>query len=85
MSMGKAGITTAIGQNTKYIVDRRSGILVPPKDEARFGQELEALLEDSQLRARLGENAERRMETTFTWVGAALDNCLTAYPQQSKP
>jgi glycosyltransferase involved in cell wall biosynthesis len=84
MSMGKAVITTAIGQNTEYIVDRQSGILVPPRDEVRFGQELEALLEDSQLRARLGENAKRRIETTFTWEGAALDSCLTAYQELSK-
>ena len=69
MSLGKTDITTAVGQNTEYIVDGQSGILVPPQDESKFGQEIEVLLEDSQLRARLGGNSKQRIETTFTWGG----------------
>jgi hypothetical protein len=33
VSIGKAVVTAAIGQNIEYIVDRQSGILVPPQDE----------------------------------------------------
>lgn len=81
MSMGKAIVTTAIGQNSDYIVDGVSGILAPPGDEANFGRELEKLLQDPQLRARLGQNAKERVETMFSWGGAAVDNCLAAYRQ----
>jgi glycosyltransferase involved in cell wall biosynthesis len=79
MSMGKAILTTAIGQNTDYIVDGVSGILAPPRDEASFGRGLEKLLLDPQLRARLGQSAKERVKGMFSWDGVAVDNCLAAY------
>ncbi len=84
MSMGKAIVTTAIGQNADYIVDGVSGILAPPGDEANFGRELEKLLQDPQLRARLGQRAKERIKTMFSWDGVAVDNCLAAYRQLSE-
>jgi glycosyltransferase involved in cell wall biosynthesis len=84
MSMGKAIMTTAIGQNTDYIVDGVSGILAPPGDEANFGRELEKLLQDPQLRAKLGQNAKERIKTMFSWGGVPIDNCLAAYRQLSE-
>jgi hypothetical protein len=50
-----------------------------------IGQEPEAEVEDSQLRARSGENAERRIETIFSWEGTPLVNYLIAYRQFAKP
>jgi glycosyltransferase involved in cell wall biosynthesis len=84
MSLGKAILTTAVGQNEEYIVDGESGILAPPGDEWRFGQELERLLEDPELRARLGRNAEKRINERFSWDGVALDGCLAAYQLLAK-
>lgn len=79
MSMGKAVITTAVGQNTEYIVDGESGILAPPGDEARFCQELQKLLRNPELRARLGQNAERRVKQEFSWSRKSIETCLQAY------
>lgn len=81
MSMGKAIVTTAVGQNAEYIVDGESGVLAPPGDEVRFGQELEKLLEDPQLGAKMGQNARKRIEAEFSWGGAPVENCLAAYRQ----
>jgi len=83
MSMAKAVVTTAIGQNTDYIVDGESGVLVPPGDEARFAQALERLLQDPGLRVRLGQNAKQRIKEKFSWGGVPVDNCLAAYQQLS--
>jgi glycosyltransferase involved in cell wall biosynthesis len=83
MSMARAVVTTTIGQNTDYIVDGESGVLVPPGDESRFAQELEKLLRDPELRVRLGQNAKERIKEKFSWGGAAADNCLTAYQRLS--
>jgi glycosyltransferase involved in cell wall biosynthesis len=83
MSMGRAVVTTAVGQNTDYIVDGESGILAPPGDEMRFTQELERLLQDAELRARLGRKARQRVKEKFSWSGEPLENCLTAYRQLS--
>jgi glycosyltransferase involved in cell wall biosynthesis len=83
MSMAKAIVTTAIGQNTDYIVDGESGVLVPPGDETRFAQELQRLLQDPWLRVRLGQNAKQRIKENFSWGGVPVDNCLAAYQQLS--
>lgn len=85
MSMGKAVITTAVGQNTDYIIHGESGILAPPGDEIRFGHELERLLQNSQLRAQLGRNARQRIKDKFSWDGDAVENCLNAYRQLAEP
>jgi glycosyltransferase involved in cell wall biosynthesis len=84
MSMGKAVVTTAIGQNTDYIVDRESGILAPPGNETRFRQELETLLQDTEFRTLLGSKARKRIKEKFSWSGEPVENCLTAYRQLSK-
>jgi glycosyltransferase involved in cell wall biosynthesis len=83
MSMGKAVVTTAVGQNVDYIVDGESGILAPPGDEARFTHELEKLLQDSELRTRLGCKARQRIKEKFSWSGEPVENCLAAYQQLS--
>jgi D-inositol-3-phosphate glycosyltransferase len=57
--------------------------LAPPDDEARFARELQILLGDSELRARLGRNARQRIQEKFSWAGEPVDKCLTAYLQLS--
>jgi glycosyltransferase involved in cell wall biosynthesis len=84
MSMGKAVVTTTVGQNADYIVDGESGILTPPGDEARFTHELEKLLQDSELRTRLGCKARQRIKEKFSWSGEPVENCLAAYQQLSE-
>ena len=79
MAMGKAVLTTAVGQNMDYIVHGVSGILAPPRDGARFAAELERLLQDPQLRAQLGRNARHRIKEMFSWDRDPLSNCLAAY------
>jgi len=84
MSAGKAVLTSAVGQNKEYIVDGESGILAPPGDEAKFSEALGRLISDPDLRARLGRNAKLRMKEKFSWSGALVDHCLTAYQQLSE-
>jgi glycosyltransferase involved in cell wall biosynthesis len=79
MAMGKPVITSEVGQNMEYIVDGESGILAPPDDENAFADKLEKLLRNPDLRARLGQNAERRVREKFRWSGGPLQECLAAY------
>jgi glycosyltransferase involved in cell wall biosynthesis len=79
MSMGKAVLTTGVGENAEYIVHGESGVLAAPGDEGGFTQELEKLLQDTELRRRLGSNARRRIKEKFSWSGEPVSNCLTAY------
>lgn len=84
MAMGKPVITSAVGQNTEYIVDGESGILAPPDDENAFAERLEQLLRNPDLRAHLGQNAEKRVHGKFRWSGGPLQECLAAYRELAK-
>jgi glycosyltransferase involved in cell wall biosynthesis len=83
MAMGKAVLSTAVGQNKEYIINDSSGILTPPGEEIKFAEELEKLISDASLRARLGDKAQERVREKFSWSGEPVDNCLTAYRQLS--
>ena len=79
MRMGKAVITSAVGQNLEYLENSKSGLLVPPDDEGAFSAGLELLLRYPELRARLGNNARTRIQKAFSWSGQPLEQCLAAY------
>lgn len=79
MAMGKAVLTSAVGENLEYIVDGESGILVAPGDEQVFAAQLERMVRDPELRVRLGTNAAERIATKFRWEDEALKQCLAAY------
>ncbi len=51
----------------EIIVDRQTGVLVPPEDTAALSGALVRLLSDADLRARLGQTARQRVESQFTW------------------
>ncbi len=62
MAMGKPVVTTTVGQNIDYLVDGESGVLTSPGDASQFGQSIERLLGNPELRFRLGQNARKRIE-----------------------
>jgi len=67
MAMGKAIVTTRVGQNLEYLEHGRSGILAAPGDASAFAQALLQLLADPALARSLGQNAARRIRDQFTW------------------
>jgi glycosyltransferase involved in cell wall biosynthesis len=81
MSMGKAVITSAVGQNREYIVDGESGILSSPGNVKDFADKLELLLGDPALCSRLGQAARKKISETFSWNKQPLQECLAAYEQ----
>jgi glycosyltransferase involved in cell wall biosynthesis len=79
MAFSKPILTTAVGENKEYLVDGHSGILTASGDEKAYEEGLDRLLEDADLRTRLGENARRRLVDNFLWSGRAADSCEMAY------
>ena len=67
MAMGKAIVTTRVGQNLEYLEHGQSGILAAPGDAGAFAQALLQLLGDPALARRLGQNAAQRIRDQFTW------------------
>jgi glycosyltransferase involved in cell wall biosynthesis len=66
MSCGKACIATNIPGSRDLIVHYESGILVPPSDPKALGQALRLLVDNADLRAKLGAAARKRVEEKFT-------------------
>jgi glycosyltransferase involved in cell wall biosynthesis len=61
MASGRPVIGSQIGGISDLILDGETGLLVPPADATALRQALERILSDTNLRARLGQGALRRI------------------------
>jgi starch synthase len=79
MAAGRAIIASTVGQVVDIIRHEKNGLLVPPSDASKMAEAIIRLLEDKDLRARLGQQARydavqdhswekyiSRLETVFT-------------------
>jgi glycosyltransferase involved in cell wall biosynthesis len=64
MALGIPTVATAIGANFRVIEDGVSGYLVKTEDE--WIEALSRLMEDEELRRRIGMNARKRVEERFS-------------------
>ena len=67
MAMGKAVVSTRVGQNLEYIEHGRSGLLTEPGDAGELAEALLTLLSDRELATELGRNARQRIWDKFDW------------------
>jgi glycosyltransferase involved in cell wall biosynthesis len=67
LAAGVPVVADAVGQNSEYIVDGESGLLVAPGDDIAFAEGVVRLLADPDLRDGLGRAAARRMRECFAW------------------
>ena len=67
MAMGKAVITSRMGENLAYVEDGRSGLLTEPGDADDLARALRAVLTDRGWAAELGHNARERIWERFDW------------------
>lgn len=66
MAAGLPVVATAVQGVPEAVQQGETGLLVPPGDVDAFARALLSLLEASELRARLGEAARRRVSARFT-------------------
>jgi glycosyltransferase involved in cell wall biosynthesis len=71
MAMGKAVVTSRLGQNLEYIEHGRSGLLAEPGDPGDLAQALLVVLSDRARAEELGRNAQRRIWEQFDWDARA--------------
>jgi glycosyltransferase involved in cell wall biosynthesis len=67
MASGVPVVAAAVGGLTDTVVDRRTGLHVPPRDPAAIAEALGELLGDDGLRAELGRAGERRARSRYSW------------------
>ena len=80
MACGTPVIATAVSGALDMVEDGINGLLVPPRAPEAMAGAICKLLNDQQLRARLGMAARRTVEDRFSWqaVGAAYLRCYRA-------
>jgi glycosyltransferase involved in cell wall biosynthesis len=69
MAMGKPVIGTDAGGTAEQIVERETGLLIPPGDPQSIAEAIDALLSNPTDAARMGRNARRVFLEEFELEG----------------
>jgi glycosyltransferase involved in cell wall biosynthesis len=69
MAAGRSVVASRIGGLPFALGEGAAGLLAEPSDPADLTAKLSQLLDDGDLRARLGRAGRRRFEERFTWPG----------------
>jgi glycosyltransferase involved in cell wall biosynthesis len=80
MAHGRPVVATSVGGLRDLVVDGETGIVVPPRDPEALRAGLRRLLDDPELRHRLGAAGRRRAAERFSWP-AVTDATLAAYSE----
>jgi glycosyltransferase involved in cell wall biosynthesis len=67
MAHGRAVVASAVGGLVDLVVHEETGLLVPPGDVSALRVALRRLLDDEELRRRLGAAARGRVREHFSW------------------
>jgi glycosyltransferase involved in cell wall biosynthesis len=67
MAMGKPIITSNIGQIEEIIEHGKTGLMIEPGNYNELARNILTLMEDEQLKKKLGKNARIEVEKNYTW------------------
>ena len=65
MALSKPVIATAEGGTPELVINKETGFLVKYKDIDRLFEKIQFLLENDEIRQRLGNNAKKRIDNYF--------------------
>ena len=80
MACGAPVVATTAGAFPEVIENGVSGLLVPPGNAPALANAIERLLEDTELRQRLGQESRRRIVDRFSW-GETAERTLALYQE----
>lgn len=79
MAAGKPVISTEMGTGTSYVnVNGETGLVVPPRDAQALAAAIQKLLDDPELRARMGAAGRERVLQEFT-LDKMVDRVMAVY------
>jgi type III pantothenate kinase len=78
MAYGRPVVASAVGGLLDAVEDGVTGLLVPPRDPAALRTALMRLLEDPDLRGRLGRAAREKARRELSWE-ASTQATIAAY------
>ena len=73
MACAKPVVTTAIGQIAEIITDKENGLLCRPDNLKDILDNVRTLVENPELRERIGNNARRTIEANYSWHQKAME------------
>jgi glycosyltransferase involved in cell wall biosynthesis len=82
MAYGKPVVASRVGGLLDLVVDGETGVLVPPRDRRVLRTALVRLLDDPDLRRRLGTAGRERARRDFSWEGV-VEATMAVYRQAS--
>jgi glycosyltransferase involved in cell wall biosynthesis len=82
MSMGRAVVTSDVGDLSAAVLDGETGLVVPPEEPAALADALERVVADPALADRLGEGGYRRVSEAASWdvVAEKVEAALLGLP-----
>jgi glycosyltransferase involved in cell wall biosynthesis len=84
MTMGRAVVTSDVGDLASAVGDGDAGLIVPPNDPEALAGALERVLADRELAERLGAEGRRRATTGSSWdtVAEKVEAALRSLPRR---
>lgn len=70
LACGTPVIATAVGGITEIIGNNENGIIVPPNDEKKLAEAIDYLLQNEDLRIRLGQSGRRKVVENYSYTTA---------------
>jgi D-inositol-3-phosphate glycosyltransferase len=74
MACGVPVVAAAVGGLRDTVVDRSTGLHVPPKDPEAIAMALAEMLADPALRSELGRAGEKRARSRYSWDRVAAES-----------
>jgi glycosyltransferase involved in cell wall biosynthesis/peptidoglycan/xylan/chitin deacetylase (PgdA/CDA1 family) len=78
MALGKPVIATSGGGTNEIVVDNETGFLINRSNPDQLAEKIEILLDDNELRAKMGVAGKKRIENLFS-INSMVRNYVTLY------
>lgn len=78
LAMGLPVVSTTVGSIPDVVLEGETGFVVPPRDAVALAERIEALLDDRELRRRMGTNGRALVERSYS-IDRMLDRMEAVY------